>query len=117
MRLFPGPVVRVLELQRYKMRLEQLNNARRAKGKYREIIARLPAFEKDDRFQMNIVNCAMLGAFVLSMPERPEVERLTDYYAVAKIIKVILLFPVFISLQKNKIDITMPGRIKKSIVQ
>ena len=87
MRLFPGPVVRVLELQRYKMRLEQLNNARRAKGKYREIIARLPAFEKDDRFQMNIVNCAMLGAFVLSMPERPEVERLTDYYAVAMMTK------------------------------
>ena len=26
MRLFPGPAVRVLELQRYKMRLEQLNN-------------------------------------------------------------------------------------------
>ena len=61
--------------------------AKRAKGKYREIIARLPAFEKDDRFQMNIVNCAMLGAFVLSMPERPEVERLTDYYAAAMMTK------------------------------
>ena len=30
---------------------------------------------------MNIVNCAMIGAFILSMPERPEVERLTEYYA------------------------------------
>ncbi len=30
---------------------------------------------------MNIVNCAMLGAFILSMPQRPEVDRLTDYYA------------------------------------
>ncbi len=29
---------------------------------------------------MNIVNCALLGAFVLSMPERPDVERLTDFY-------------------------------------
>ena len=56
---------------------------RRAKPKYREIIARLPAFEKGDRFQMNIVNCAMLGAFLLSMPQRPDVERLTDYYAAA----------------------------------
>ena len=30
---------------------------------------------------MNLVNCAMIGAFILSMPERPDVERLTDYYA------------------------------------
>ena len=30
---------------------------------------------------MNIVNCAMLGAFILSMPQRPEVDRMTDYYA------------------------------------
>ena len=27
---------------------------------------------------MNLVNCAMIGAFILSMPERPDVERLTD---------------------------------------
>lgn len=33
-----------------------------------------------DRFKMNIVNCALLGAFVLSMPEWPDVERLTDFY-------------------------------------
>lgn len=32
---------------------------------------------------MNIVNCAMLSAFLLSMPQRPDVERLTDYYAAA----------------------------------
>lgn len=43
----------------------------------------LPAFEKGDRFQMNIVNCALLGAFVRSMPERPKAERLTRYYAAA----------------------------------
>ena len=52
-----------------------------AKPKYKEIIAKLPEFEKADRFKMNIVNCAMLGAFILSMPERPEADRLTDYYA------------------------------------
>lgn len=55
--------------------------ARKAKPKYQEIIAGLPEFEKADRFKMNIVNCAMLGAFVLSMPKRPDVERLTKYYA------------------------------------
>ena len=55
--------------------------AKTAKPKYREIIAKLPEFEKGDQFKMNLVNCAMIGAFILSMPERPDVERLTDYYA------------------------------------
>ena len=61
--------------------------AKKAKPKYREIIAELPEFEKADRFKMNIVNCAMLGAFILSMPERPDVERLTVYYADAMMTK------------------------------
>ena len=42
-----------------------------AKPKYKEIIGRLPEFEKRDRFKMNIVNCAMLSAFLLSMKNRP----------------------------------------------
>ena len=32
-----------------------------AKPKYKEIIAKLPEFEKRDRFQLNIIGCAMLG--------------------------------------------------------
>ena len=52
-----------------------------AKPRYQKIIAGLPEFEQADRFKMNIVNCAMLCAFVLSMPQRPDVQRLTDYYA------------------------------------
>ena len=51
-----------------------------AKSKYREIITGLPAFEKSDRFKMNIVSCAMLSAFLLSMPEKPSVEKATEYY-------------------------------------
>ena len=54
---------------------------KKAKGRYKEIIADLPEFEKEDRFKMNIVNCALLCALILSMPERPDVSRLTDYYA------------------------------------
>ena len=61
--------------------------AKKAKPKYREIISELPEFEKADRFKMNIVNCAMIGAFILSMPERPDVERLTVYYGNAMMIK------------------------------
>ncbi len=52
-----------------------------ASPRYRQIIQKLPEFEKADRFKMNIVNCAMLSAFVLSMPQRPTVEQLTEYYA------------------------------------
>lgn len=55
--------------------------ARKAKPKYREIITELPEFEKEDQFQMNIVNAAMLAAFILNVPVRPDVDRLTDYYA------------------------------------
>ncbi len=61
--------------------------AAEAKPRYREIIAELPEFEKADRFKMNVVNCALLGAFVLSMPERLDVERLTVYYADAMMTK------------------------------
>ena len=37
---------------------------KKAKPKYREIISELPEFEKSDRFKMNLVNCAMIGAFI-----------------------------------------------------
>lgn len=60
---------------------------KKAKPKYKNIIHELPEFEKADRFKMNIVNCAMLGAFILSMPKRPEVEPLTEYYARAMMTK------------------------------
>ncbi len=56
---------------------------KKARGRYRELIAKLPAFEKGDRFRVNIVSCAMLAAFVLSMPRRPDVDELTKYYAAA----------------------------------
>ena len=52
----------------------------KSKEKYKEIIRNLPKFEKGDRFQMNLVSCAMLGAVILSMPSRPDVEKLTVYY-------------------------------------
>ena len=53
---------------------------KKAHGKYRRLIAGIPEFEKGDRFQMNIVSCAMLSAFVTEMPKRPDVEALTAYY-------------------------------------
>ena len=59
---------------------------RQAKAKYREIVASLPDFEKGDRFKMNIVSCAMLSAFLLSLPEKPSVDQAADYYRNAMMI-------------------------------
>ena len=52
----------------------------KAKPRYREIIEKLPEFEEGDRFKTNIVNCALLVAFLLSMDIRPTVEELTVFY-------------------------------------
>ena len=52
-----------------------------AKPKYKEIIAKLPEFEKEDRFKMNIVNCAMFAAFLLSMEQKPDTVSLTEFYS------------------------------------
>ena len=60
---------------------------KKAKSEYSRIIAGLSEFEKGDRFKMNLVNCAMIGAFLLSMPERPDMEGLTEYYAKAMMTK------------------------------
>lgn len=59
---------------------------RKAKQRYKEIITGLPEFEKSDRFQMNVVNCAMLAAFYLNMEQKPSVERMADYYESAMMI-------------------------------
>ena len=54
--------------------------ARIAKKEYRKLVERLPTFEPEDRFAMNIVSCAMLASFVLHMPKLPDVEKLSQYY-------------------------------------
>ena len=66
--------------------------SKKAKLKYKEIIHSLPLFERDDRFRVNIISCAMLGAFILSMPKRPDTEELTEYYEKAMMTKTMKLF-------------------------
>lgn len=63
-----------------------------AKPEYKRIIAKLPEFEKKDRFKMNIVNCAMLCSFILRMPKRPDVDKLTEYYAKSMMTPIMRLF-------------------------
>ena len=65
---------------------------RKAKVKYKEILTPLPDFEKGDSFSLNLIGCAMLCAFILSMPARPDEETLTDYYARAMMTRTMKLF-------------------------
>ena len=65
---------------------------KQAKARYKQIIAGLPAFEKGDRFQMNIVSCAMLSGFLLSLPQKPAVARVEQYYHDAMMIPAVRWF-------------------------
>ena len=65
---------------------------KQAKPEYRKIIEKLPKFEKEDRFKTNIVNCALLIAFLLKMEQRPTVEQLTMFYANAMAIPATKIF-------------------------
>lgn len=53
----------------------------KAKSGYKEIINKLPEFEKQDRFKMNEVNCALLIAFLIDMEQKPSLNKLTQYYS------------------------------------
>jgi len=64
----------------------------KALPKYREIIAKLPEFEKADRFKMNAVNCAVFISFLTFMEPKPTVEKLTKYYSKSMMTKPTVLF-------------------------
>ena len=51
-----------------------------AKLKYKEIIKKIPEFEKNDRFKMNIVSCAMFASFISNLKEKPTLEDVTKWY-------------------------------------
>ncbi len=65
---------------------------RAAHARYKQIIAGLPDFERGDRFQMNIVSCAMLSAFLLNMEPRPSVDDAALYYGRAMMTAPMQLF-------------------------
>lgn len=72
----------------------------KAKPKYKEIIRKLPEFEKGDRFKMNIISCAMLSAFILSMPEKPDADKMAAYYRESMMIPVVKKFFRMMGRQK-----------------
>ena len=53
---------------------------RNAKATYKEIIERLPRFEKGDRYLVNSLSCAQLAAFYLQIDKKPSLDKMTEYY-------------------------------------
>ena len=72
------------------MRAEDVR--RRAKETYRTIIAELPEFEKEDRFAVNIISCAMLISFLKNLDEKPSVSAVEQYYNRAMMIPAMKAF-------------------------
>lgn len=65
---------------------------KKAKIKYKEILKDINEFEKEDRFKMNIISCAMFASFVLSMPKKPSLFDATIYYNNAMMTKAMVWF-------------------------
>lgn len=61
--------------------------AKQAKVHYKEIIHRLPEFDKEDPFQVNIISCAMFIAFLLAMENKPNVDGAMQWYQNAMMTK------------------------------
>lgn len=51
-----------------------------AHKKYKEILADVDEFDKGDRFIINIVNCALLAAVLLSVKKKYTLEQVREYY-------------------------------------
>lgn len=71
---------------------EAKNITNKAKIEYKRIIAKLPEFEKKDRFKMNIVSCAMFSSFCLCFDKLPDVDKLTEFYKEGMMNKAMKLF-------------------------
>ena len=85
---FTGALMSVFGLE--PMRAEDVR--RRAKETYRAIIAELPEFEKGDRFDVNIISCAMLISFLKNLDEKPSVSAVEQYYNRAMMIPAMKAF-------------------------
>lgn len=53
---------------------------RMANEKYREIIAFIPPFEKNDILRVNIISAAQLASVYLCLKNKPSVELMKEYY-------------------------------------
>ena len=54
-----------------------------AHKKYKEILSNVPQFDKNDRFIINILNCALLSSVLLSLENKYSLEEIRKYYQTA----------------------------------
>lgn len=90
--LFVGSFRRELTVTLNFDRMQAKTITASSKHLYHNMIHHLPDFEKGDNFQMNIVSCAMLSAFYLNMPKKPDVTQMADYYENAMMVPAMKLF-------------------------
>lgn len=79
--------------------------------RYKEILAGVDEFEKDDRFLMNILSCAMLSSILLTVENKYDLETVRVYYR-----KVMCENTILKSKAKKSKSYTLKGRekLKKS---
>jgi len=63
-----------------------------SKKMYKDIIKKLPNFEKKDRFKMNMVSCAMFIAFLKNVKNKPSLNDVTTWYNQAMKTRLMHLF-------------------------
>lgn len=63
-----------------------------AQRKYKEILGGIDEFDKDSRFLVNILSCALLSAVLLSVEKKYDVETIRIYYRTAMCNKVMRRF-------------------------
>lgn len=73
---FTTQLIKVVGLSK----IEAKNVKTSAKTLYKDIIRKIPEFEKGDIFKMNIVNCALFSSFYLNLKEKPSLDVMTEYY-------------------------------------
>lgn len=79
--------------------------------RYKEILAGVDEFKKDDRFLMNILSCAMLSSILLTVENKYDLETVRVYYR-----KVMCENTILKSKAKKSKSYTLKGRekLKKS---
>lgn len=107
---FTGALMSVFGLE--PIRAEDVR--RRAKETYRTIIAELPEFEKGDRFDVNIISCAMLISFLKNLDEEPAVPAVEQYYNRAMMIPAMKAFCRTMGMLKfGKSDVSQMRQTEK----
>lgn len=82
------------------------NVVKKARHKYYWIVKRIPSFDKEDRYYLNILSCAMFSSFLLCLPKKLTLEEATTLYKNGSTNKIMIKFIA------REIDYTKKGQEK-----